>query len=178
MIHLITVDGKSGPNFYLQEKCTSDFKSLLSTITSGSVMIVSTRFRSDLFYCAEKPKEYSILKLWALYANTNLSVLDRKDFKSSIGDENSLSRYFMSINILAENRYYYSVYKKAFHHTFSNDHQNPVARTIVQCDQYLTQRPGIKRAPLLNSRKRIKSRLTKDTFSLAMHTINNETHLN
>ncbi len=165
MIHLITVAGKSAKGFYLRQHCISDFKSLIRTIISGRVMIISTKFRSDLFYRAKKHNNNSILKLWALYANTSLSSLDRKDFIALTGDKNSLSGYFQSINKLSTNWYHYRLYKDAFHDTFSKDRQNPVARTVVQCDQYLIQHTNIKRAPLIDTTEMIDSELTNDTFA-------------
>lgn len=175
MIHLITIVGKNASNFYLEHQCISDFKSLMRTITSGRVMFISTKFRSDLFYSSEKPKNDSILKLWELYANTSLSSLDKKDFITFIGDENSLSKYFHSINKLATNWYHYRLYKKAFHHTFNNDQQNPMATTVVQCDQYLIEHTSIKRTPLISTMEKINAKIMKDTLSLAMRIKNNGT---
>ncbi len=175
MIHLITVVGESAKSFYLKPQHISDFKSLMRTVTSGRVMIVSTKFRSDLFYSAEKPKNDSILKLWALYANTSPAFPDNEDFITSAGDEKALTGYFQSINKLSGNWYHYWLYKKAFQYTCRNDPQNPVARTVAQCDQHLVKHPSIKRTPLISSWEKSDPELTKDTFSLAMRIINNQT---
>lgn len=178
MIHLITVVDKSAKDFFLERQYTSDFKSLIRTITSGRVMIVSTKFRSDLFYHAEKSKSKAIIKLWALYAKASLSNLNTKDFTTTKGDEKSLSEYFQSINKISTNWHYYRLYKKAFRYAFNNDEQNPVAKVISQCDQYLTEHPSIKRTALINSSEKINPKLRQDSFSLAMHIINNENHSN
>ncbi|MGL1887636.1 MAG: hypothetical protein OCD76_14060 [Reichenbachiella sp.] len=178
MIHLITVVGKHAENFYLAQTYLSDFKSLMNTITSGRVLLISTKFRSDLFYSADNPKNNSILKLWALYAHANQSLLENKDLCTSMGNEESLSNYFLSINRLSANRYQYEHYKKVFDRTFNNDQQNPVAMTVIQCDQHLVEHTSIKRTPLINPSGKKHFKLTKDSFSLAMHIIKNETHVN
>ncbi|MEO9802548.1 MAG: hypothetical protein ABJF04_04835 [Reichenbachiella sp.] len=178
MIHLLTVVGKSAQTFYLEQQVISDFKSLMRTLTSGRVMIISTKFRSDLFYSAEKSENESILKSWILYANTSMDSLDGTDFITSIGDEESLTRYFQSINALSANRYHYQRYQEAFYSAFSNDDQNPMARTIVQCDQHLIEHPSIKRAPLIDIGETINSKVMKDTFPLAMRIINNDNSSN
>ncbi|MEO1051736.1 MAG: hypothetical protein AAFX87_13995 [Bacteroidota bacterium] len=175
MLHLITIVGKSAKDFYLEQKCIPDFKSLIRAITSGREMIVSTRFRSDLFYSAEKQKTSSILKLWALYAKMSLSDLDENHLVLSSGDEKSLSRYFQSMNQLSASWYYYKRYRSAFRKTFSNDQQNLVARTVVQCDQYLVKNTNIDRVPIIDFDEQIHPRLTTDTLSIAMHIINNDT---
>ena len=178
MIHLITIAGKSARNFFLQQQCISNLKSLVRAVTSGRAMIISTKFRSDIFYSGEKKNHNSILKLWALYADTSLSCLDSKDCTLSKGNEQSLSRYFLAINKLSENWCNYGLYKKAFNHAYRTDRQNPVARTIVQCDLHLVGHPSIKRSPLVGDLGKNNSKLSDDTFSLAMHIINNQTHSN
>ena len=178
MIHLITVSGDSAKDFYLRQKLIPDFKSLIRTITSKRVIIVSTWFRSDLFYCTDEPKDESILKLWALYTNADLSKINSEDFSSSRGDSESLTDYFVSINKLSANQLYYRLYQKAFDVTLSNDQRNPVARKILECDQFITQKPNVIRSPLINSSCAINSIPSKDTFSLAMGIINDEVHCN
>ena len=175
MIHLISIVGSGAASLYLEQKCISDFKALMRTLTSGRVMIVSTKFRSDLFYVSEKPTNDAILKLWAFYAKTSLLDLDKKDIITTTGDEESLSKYFESINLLSENWYQYKLYKKALHQTFTNDHQNPVAMTILECDQHLVEHPSIKRTSLIDSKEKISTTLMSDTYSLAMRIANNQT---
>lgn len=178
MIHLITVTGPSARNIYLEEDCISNFKALMRTITSGRVMIVSTKFRSDLFYSSKKPQHDAILKLWALYAKTELSVIENHDVKTYVGREHSFTRYFQSINKLSSNWHFYHLYQRSFFQTYNSDQQNPVAVIVIGCDQHLLKHPSINREPLLGFNKHISPEITKDTFSLAMHIINSETHAN
>lgn len=178
MIHLITVSGKSALDYYLPPRYQSDFKALMRTITSGRVLMVSTRFRSDLFYNARDEKNEEILKLWALYVGTDVSFMNRNDLSTSVGAEKSLAIYFHAMNQLSNHWYRYGIYQKAFQDIFSQDQENPVTRTVVGCDQYLIGQPEIKRAPLINLAETSNARLTKNTFALAMHIIRDENHSN
>lgn len=178
MIHLITVVGENARSFYLDQQYIPDFKSLMRTVTSGRVMMVSTKFRSDLFYNAAKPENDSILKMWALYAKIDLADIDRDGIVTSIGADESLAQYFQSINSLSTNWYKYRLYRKAFRLTFQNDQQNPVARTVVGCDQYLIDHPSTNRTALVDFSEKVDSELTKDTFSLAMRIMYNENSSN
>ncbi|MEO9967150.1 MAG: hypothetical protein ABJF11_15225 [Reichenbachiella sp.] len=178
MIQLISLYGKSAQSFYLEQGCISDFKALIRTVTSGRVMIISTRFRSDLFYKAEESKRDELLSLWALYANSTMDSLDPNDCKHFSGDEPALSHFFQSMQALSINRHEYNQYKKAFYAAYSYDQQNPMAVTIVQCDQYLVGQPSIKREPLCESCEKIKDQLTGDTLALAMRILNNDSHSN
>ncbi|MCE7992927.1 MAG: hypothetical protein HEP71_13140 [Roseivirga sp.] len=178
MIHWITSTGKSAKEYHLKQGQISDFKSLMRTITSGRVMIISTWFRSDLFYQAEEAQTEPVLTGWGLHANVDSQTLADQDFEVCTGDEPSLTAYFQSINRLAQNWYKYRLYRKAFLYSFANDQKNPMAKTIVGCDGHLTNHPDLKRAPLVKSVKEIDNVVTKDTFSLAMRIINSQTHSN
>lgn len=176
MIHLITATGEIARRHHLKPSQISDFKSLMRTITSGRVMIISTWFRSDLFYQAEEAQTASVIKGWALHAGTESAKPE--DFNICQGDESSLTQYFQAVNLMAGNWYKYRLYKKAFSYSFSNDQKNPMAQTIVACDRHLTGHHDIKRSPLVSSVMPMANSVTDDTFSLAMRIINNQTHSN
>ncbi|MCV9386125.1 hypothetical protein [Reichenbachiella ulvae] len=178
MIHLMTVLGKSAKQLYLEKEYLSDFKSLMRTLTSGRVIIVSTRFRSDLLYNTNQKQSLSIVKLWALYTGTELGQLKKGDFNISKGAKKCLTFYFQSINQLSTNWYHYKIYKQALLSNYINDPHNPLARTILDCDEYLRRTQGIGRSPLLNESDMLPGIVSKDHFSLAMQLINNETHIN
>lgn len=139
-------------------------------------MIVSTWFRSDLFYHADEAQTESVIKAWALHANTESALPE--DFNIWQGDESSLTQYFQAVNHMARNWYRYRLYKKAFAYSFGNDQKNPMAKTIVACDKHLTGHPDIKRSPLVSSIEQMDNSVTDDTFSLAMRIIKNQTHSN
>lgn len=162
----------------MEQVYMSDFKALMRTVTSGRVMIISTKFRSDLFYCAENPVHDSILKLWALYVNTTISDLVASDIETFVGRKESFSAYFQSINKLSTKWLFYRMYQNAFYETYLNDQQNPVAMIVAGCDQHLVADERITRPALLSGKDCHLTVMTEDTFSLAMDILNNETHAN
>lgn len=178
MIHLMTVEGGSARKFYLDKESISDFKALLRTITSGRVMIVSTWFRSDLFYASDRSLHTEIQKMWVLYTKSNRSEFNEEDLKTISGDENALCYYFESINKLASNWQYFNQYRQVFNRSFINDRNNPMINTIAQCDRHLVDQPKINRSGLLDSNITINKEIISDTFDLAMKIINCDTHAN
>lgn len=173
MLNLITIAGKNAGDFYLKKQFISDFQSLMRTVTSGRTLIVSTSFRTDLFYKADQPKDDDILKLWRIYSKSKTTNLDYKDIMAIHGEEESLTKYFLSINVLSSNSYKYRVYRETFQHIFSNDQNNPISETVAQCDQYLIEHTNIKRIPLVDVGKKTTSVITNDTLALAMKLIKN-----
>jgi hypothetical protein len=178
MIQLMTVQGQSAKRLYLKPAQLSDFKSLLRSITSGRVMLVSTPFRSDLFYKARDKHYDAIIKLWALYSDTEVFDLNPKDFKYFKGVKSCLTHYFASIHRLSTHWYHYRQYRQAILSNYVNDNLNPLARTILECDRYLIQNKGVKRSPLLRLGDLCSIRLSRDHFNLAMRLMNNDIHVN
>ncbi|WP_143520034.1 hypothetical protein [Reichenbachiella sp. 5M10] len=175
----MTILRKSANRLFLDRHYLSDFKSMMRTLTSGRVMLVSTRFRSDLFYSSPKANKTSILKLWALYTQTNLDQINRHDLMLYHGQQTSLTQYFQSINQLSTHWYHYQQYKKALAHTLANDPFNPLSQTVLACDQFLISHYPIQRLPLIESNAKPKTPpLTQDTFSLAMRIIRGDSHTN
>lgn len=178
MMYLITVAGKSAKQFFLRPECMADFESLIRSVTSDRVMVVSTRFRTDIFYRGSKPRHEAILKLWALYAYADPDYICRMDFRLYDGDEDSLASYFEAIDALSANWYYYNLYKKVFSYVYSNDQHNPLAVTIANCDKHLVALPCTKRTPLVGQEPTGQARVTLDTLAFAMTLVNNQSHIN
>lgn len=171
MINLITIIGESAPDFYLDKQRIPDFKSVLRSLTSSRVLVVSTKFRTDLFYNSSESMNSDIMKIWGLYTTENLSGFQKADVKEVAGDEASLSDFFNAINILSSNWYKYGIYRETFQEIFDNDQQNPIAMKVVQCDQYLIEHTKTDRIPLVNSDIKLNPKMTEDTLSLAMSII-------
>lgn len=175
MINLITIGGNSAPEFYMDPQYLADFKALLRTITSGRNFLVSTKFRSDLFYCSKLSMDEEIMKLWSLYVKYN-----KYPFPENItfvhGDEASLINYFQSINRISGNWYKYKLYKSAFLDSASRDYENPVGKTISQCDRFLIENKKFTRMPLIDFDAKEPYRLSDNVFSLAMEMIRNSTN--
>ncbi|MGB3180782.1 MAG: hypothetical protein WBB45_05295 [Cyclobacteriaceae bacterium] len=176
MIHLITVSGKSASRFFLKPEYMADFSSLISSVTSERLFMISTRFRSDLFYKCETACHESVIKLWALYAGIVPTVADLCDIKILDGDEASLSGYFESLNTLSANWYQYDTYRKVFTISYSPD--NPVAETIARCDKHLVKMPCIKRPSLVYDTGKARTMISLDTMKVAMHMVNDRSHAN
>ena len=170
-MNLITIVGESASGFYLDKQLIPDFKSLLRSLTSSRVLVVSTKFRTDLFYNSDESMNEEIFKLWGFYSNADLPNLHKTDLKEIAGDEASLSQFFNSINILSSNWYKYGIYRDTFQHIFNNDQQNPIARKVVQCDHYLIKHTKTDRSPLIDPDVRLNPKMAEDTLSLAMRII-------
>ncbi|WP_162555650.1 hypothetical protein [Reichenbachiella versicolor] len=178
MLHLISIQGESARDFFMESALIPDFKALLRAITSGRVMIIPTRFRSDLIYNAESCLNSAIIKLWALYTGTCLSDIRNKDIQSIDGDKPSLNSYFEDMNALSSNWYRYRTYRKEVFERYDADRYNPVIQTVLSCDKHLTSSPLIHRKPLINDFQTRLTLLNKDTFTLAMKLIKSGVHEN
>lgn len=178
MLNLISIKGKSAQTFFLEQHVIPDFKAALRTIVAGRILIVSTKFQSDLVYNSENSNNDSILKLWAFYANAETHFLQKQDLVVASGNNGSLTKYFQSLHVLSANWYQYLLYRKAFLRSLQNDQFNPITLKILDCEQQVLRHPHINRAPLISPSSHIKPAIFKNTDSLAKRITNNDLHLN
>lgn len=178
MIHLLTIKGKTADRYYLDQNKVSDFKALIRSIVSGRSLLVSTAFRSDLFYGSGDDQHNDILKSWAFYGNFEADTIDNDDIIRLSGDKESLSFYFQDLCILAGNWYEYKVYRDTVKGQFIKDLQNEVARKVIECDHHLTGNCKIDRLPLIERGTDLKLDLTQDNYELAIQIKKDQSRIN
>lgn len=178
MIHLLTIKGESAERYYLDKDKISDFKALIRSIISGRSLIVSTSFRTDLFYGADKEQHEDVLKSWAFYANVDTIGENNGDFVKHSGNKQALSYYFQDLCSLATNWYKYKIYRETIRNQFVKDLQNDVARTVIECDYHLTENCKIDRLPLIEKGDDLKLDLTQDNVELAMRIKQDQSRIN
>ena len=178
MLHLVSIRGKSAQDLYLDQRVIPDFKAALRTIVAGRILIVSTRFRSDLVYSSEGSKTESIIKLWSFYANLEVGHIKTQDLIIASGNKGSLTTYFQSLHELASNWHQYLLYKKAFHKALQNDQNNPITMQVLDCEKHVLKHPHINRTPLVPFDLNMEPFIFRNTDRLAKTMINNDLHLN
>jgi len=178
MMHLITILGTTARNFYLESARIADLQSVIRGVTSERSLIISTQFRTDVFYKAKSENHLTILKLWAMYTTTDHPGIAEEDLTISSGEEKCLNQYFQGLNKLSVNLDEYGQYKTAFANAYNADPRNPLAAKVVGCDTHLVQHPSIFREPLmvLSGNESVKEEY--DNFGMAMKIVNDKTHSN
>ncbi|MEO9869731.1 hypothetical protein [Ekhidna sp.] len=133
MLHYIHIQGKEAPQFSFRNKTAQNFKSLIQSMTDGSSLVISSLYRTDVFYTANQDHSEQILKLWALqedaFDSTKLTIVSGRD--------NALELFFTSLVSFSSANKWYQAHLKEFRHACSMDQNNPILKDLKLCEQYL-----------------------------------------
>ena len=171
MIHLISIEGKSARKFYLEPDKAANLQTVIRGMNAGRSLLISTRFRSDLFFHAEEAVHQAIMKLWAMHAQCESNDVDRLTPVFCSGNEAVLDHFFQDMNRLSNHRYKYRRYQKTLSLARENEPHNPILKMLTDCDQHLTSLELIRRRPLIETPARLKAKEIQDTFAWSMSLI-------
>ncbi len=133
MLHYIHIQGKEAPKFYFRDKTAQNFKSVIQSLTEGSSLVISSLYRTDVFYSAEYDRSENILKLWSLQEES----FDPSKLTIVSGRDNALELFFTSLVSLSAASNWYEAYLNEFRHACSLDQNNPILKDLKMCEQYL-----------------------------------------
>lgn len=127
------IQGKDAPQFYFRDKTAQNFKSVIQSFTEGASLVISSLYRTDVFYSAQKEYTSDVVKLWSLQA---------KEFDSSkltmvTGRDEVLEHYFTSLVSFSAAYKLYEAYLSEFRYACSLDQNNPILKDLKLCEQYL-----------------------------------------
>jgi hypothetical protein len=135
MLHYIHIQGKDAPKFYFRDKTAQHFKSVIQSLTEGPSLVISSLYRTDVFYSSEKDRSDNILKLWSLQEQS----FDASKLTIVSGRDNALELFFTSLVSLSAASNWYESYLEEFRHACSLDQNNPILKDLKLCEQYLQE---------------------------------------
>ncbi|WP_424962593.1 hypothetical protein [Ekhidna sp.] len=135
MLRYIHIQGKEAPSFYFRDKTAQHFKSLIQSLGDGSSLVISSLYRTDVLYTAEKDLSEKIFKLWALQEET----FEEARLKLRAGRDEVLELFFTSLVSFSSVYKWYDIYLNEFRHACSIDQNNPILKDLKLCEQYLQE---------------------------------------
>lgn len=135
MLRYIHIQGKEAPSFYFRDKTAQHFKSLIQSLGDGSSLVISSMYRTDVLYTADKELSKDIFKLWALQEEN----FDESRLKVRTGRNEVLELFFTSLVSFSSVYKWYDIYLNEFRHACSLDQNNPILKDLKLCEQYLQE---------------------------------------
>ena len=172
MIHLLSIQGKYAIGYHINLELIENFKTLVRGVTSGCVFVVSSKYKTDIFYNSTEEKHAAIQKAWSLYSN-DANDMDNVHIKRFSGNKDTFSYFFQSLISLSTNWYWNKNYRDYFLKSYMSDTGNLLANKILDCDNYLMKKKNISRtrSQLIDQKKYrpLDYTTTKDTSLIAIH---------
>lgn len=149
MLRYIHIQGKEAPGLSFRNKTAQNFKSLIQSMTDGSSLVISSLYRTDVLYQANKDHREDIFKLWSLQEDSfdpsRLQIVDGRD--------KVLELFFTSLVSFSSASKWYEVYLEEFRHACALDRNNPILKDLKLCEQYLQESHQTVSRPLAGANK-------------------------
>ena len=149
MLHYIHVQGKEAPSFHFRDKTAQHFKSLIQSLGGGSSLVISSLYRTDVFYLADVPHSDEIIKLWSLQEDT----FDPSKLRIIQGREETLEQFFTTLVLFSNISKWYESYLVEFRNACSMDRNNPILKDLKLCEQFLQESHQTVARPPANANK-------------------------
>lgn len=133
MLHYIHVQGREAPQFCFRDKSAQNFKSVIQSLTDGSSLVISSLYRTDVFYTAGEDHSKDILKLWSLQVKS----FDTSRLSLISGRDHALEMFFTTLVALSAASQWYESYLEEFRQACAMDQNNPILKDLKLCEQYL-----------------------------------------
>lgn len=137
MMNLLTVQGRYAATFRFRHQTGGSFASNLRGVVSGATSVISTTHRTDVIFNCEEADFEQLQVMWAYHIGLPLHLFDKNHLVKMEGAKDVLEYYFASLVMLNRVKMWYDEYVEEFRKVYMLDHQNPLLREIVNCDQYL-----------------------------------------
>lgn len=133
MLHYLHIQGKHAPGFFFRDKTGQNFKSLIQSVTEGAALVISSLYRTDVFYQAQEPHTDHVVKLWSLQEKS----FDPSKLTTVAGRDDVLEHYFTSLVSFSSANKWYNTYLEEFREACALDRNNPILKDLKLCEQYL-----------------------------------------
>jgi len=135
-LKLLQIQGKYAPSWWLQQH-EQQFIATLESILSQPSLIISTRYRTDLFFIENNNIVDNIIKSWCLnqckdYHHRFIELFTQVDNRND-----ALRHYFTSLYILAKYPRAFQQYKHKFNLVKERQAKNSIMIMLIKSEQYL-----------------------------------------
>lgn len=134
---LLCIQGKYAPTFFLKNQCAHHFRSLIESVTLSNAIVISSRYKSDVIYSADKNITTDLIKMWTTYQGIPYTDRLPEKFTSTDSGSSFLEYYFIKLAHLSMRNGWYRDYCRQFTEVCSQEPDHSLLKPIIACNQYL-----------------------------------------
>lgn len=163
-IQYVSIQGRCAPSFWFKYHDAHHFRSLIESITLCRGLVISSMYRTDIFFCSKEDKTDLILKIWCLFKGFNYTQEIKSKFIRTANENEAFEFYFDTLFHLMHHANHFEKYKEELTEIQLQEQDNEILNELMQCDLHLSQRykeqevdyislaltPGLKRVYLDN----------------------------
>lgn len=161
-MYLLSVQGRYAPGFSLSRELEQTLRQKIEAVTQQQVLIISSRFRTDLLYEDDTNRLDEILKIWCDLVGQSFSHTLKLKFFRSDEEEISLTNFLYRLQLIKRIPAWFTAYMKKLAEVLEEEPQNPLCRKLAE---------GVENFRKADEKQR--QRIEKETLLKSVHTFVN-----
>ncbi len=137
--HYISIQGRYAPSFWFKNQDAHSFRSLVESITLSRSLIISSIYRSDLFYCSDDDKSDLIIRIWCSFKGHHFDDHIKGKFIRADSKPDAFEFYFDTLFHLMLHPPHYERYKERLNEIQQQEKNNSILNELMQCDLHLSE---------------------------------------
>lgn len=164
-LRYIGIQGWNASKFWFRNHDSHALRVIIESMTASKACVITSIYRSDVFYYSETDQSALIVKLWCRLKglNHNESILEQ--FVIGENRKTSISLFFDTIYHLKLHPLYFKRYRNHLNELMKQESNNTILKEIEDCDNYLLQSAASERN-MYTPLKKLKKKMRKASACL------------
>ncbi|RED92659.1 hypothetical protein [Marinoscillum furvescens] len=139
-LRYLSIQGSAAPTYWFKHHDAHSFRALVESITVSNCLLISSIYRTDIFYRAHTDKTDLLLKVWSAYKNIPFHNEVIHKFVRGSNDQESFEFYFDTLFHLMRHPAHYQRYKERLSEIQLVEPGNTILTDLMKCDLHLSRR--------------------------------------
>lgn len=129
-MYFLSVQGRYAPDFLLTGELEQKLRQQITTITKQHVLIISSKFRTDLLYQDDTNRLEEVLKIWCHLVGQSFSPSLKMEFFRSDEEELSLNYFFFRLQLIKRIHTWFTPYMQKLEVVLEKEALNPICQKL------------------------------------------------
>ena len=140
-LRYLSIQGKNAPAFWFRNYDAHNFRSTVESITLSQALLVSSIYRTDLFYYSDNEEDQGIiLRAWSAFKRLEHESIRVARFIRGSDRSESFECYFDTLFHLMHHPAHLTRYKERFKEVVQIEPQNCILKDLMACDLHLSEK--------------------------------------
>lgn len=131
-MYLLSVQGRYAPGFRLSRELEQKLRQQIEAVTQKHVLIISSKFRTDLLYEDNTNRLEEFLKIWCELVGQSFTHSLKLKFFRSDEEEISLNYFFYRLQLIKRIPIWFTTYMQQLGKVLEEEGRNPFCRKLAE----------------------------------------------
>ncbi|MEQ8582099.1 MAG: hypothetical protein RIC30_12495 [Marinoscillum sp.] len=139
-IQYLSIQGSCAPSFWFKDHDAQSFRSLIESLTLSHSLIISSIYRTDVFFMAEEDHLDLIIRSWSTLKRHSFDQHLKGKFIRANNRKEAFELYFDTLFHLIKHPKHHERYRIRLNEIQQLESNNPILKELMECDMLLTEK--------------------------------------